>query len=65
MPEIVTRVVWTLGNFENNLGIDHNFSKYLKESCVLDLVQYFSFKYFQIQTFPMVEKCYQLKVDEM
>ena len=32
--------------FGHNVGIDHKFSKYLKESCVLDIGQHFSFKYF-------------------
>ena len=32
--------------FQNNFGIDHQFTKYLKESLGLDFEQYFSFKYF-------------------
>ena len=44
--EILPRVVWTSGNFENNFRINHDFTKYLKESCGLDFVQHFSLKYF-------------------
>ena len=29
-----------------NYGINHKFTKYLKEGCVLDFDQHFSFKYF-------------------
>ena len=32
--------------FQNNFGIDHEFTKYLKESCGLDFNKHFSFKYF-------------------
>ena len=44
-----TSVVWTydtVDTFQNNFGINHKFSKYLKESCGLDFNQHFSFKYF-------------------
>ena len=40
----LTRVVWTTDTFEDNIGINHKFTKYLKESCGLDLDQYFSFQ---------------------
>ena len=32
--------------FVNNFGINHEFKTHLKENCVLDFDQYFSFKYF-------------------
>ena len=32
--------------FENNFGINHKFTQYLKESCGFDFDHYFSFKYF-------------------
>ena len=42
----LTRVVWTFNYFENNFGFDNNFTKYSKETCGLDFVHYFTFKYF-------------------
>ena len=42
----LTRVVWTLRTFGNNLGINHKFTKYLKESCGADFDQHFIFRYF-------------------
>ena len=42
----LTSVVWTFHTYENNLGVDHTFTKYLKESCVFDFDQRFSFKFF-------------------
>ena len=44
--EILTGVVWTIDIFENNFGITHKFTKYLKGSRVLNFDQRFSFKYF-------------------
>ena len=32
----LTRVAWSFDIFEHNLGIDHKFTKYLKENCTLD-----------------------------
>ena len=40
-------VVWTYDNSENNFGINHNFEKYLKESCY----EHFFFKYRLIVAF--------------
>ena len=37
----MTRVVWTCGNFENNFGTNHNFTKFLKESSGLVFVLQF------------------------
>ena len=39
-------VVWTFDTLENNLVINLKFTKYLMESCVLDIDPRFSFKYF-------------------
>ena len=44
--EILTNVVWTFYAFQYNFGINHNFIKYLKESCGLDFDRHFSLKYF-------------------
>ena len=38
--------VCTYDTFENNLGIDYQFEKYLKENCRPSSNQHFSFKYF-------------------
>ena len=38
--------VWNFGNFDNNFGINHDFKKYLKESCWSSSEQHLSFKYF-------------------
>ena len=51
LGNFLQRVVWTFVNFENNFHINHNFTKYLKESCRSDFVQHFSFKYFLKITF--------------
>ena len=39
-------VVWIIEAYKNKFGINQKFAKYLKESCVLDLDQHFSIKYF-------------------
>ena len=52
------RIVWKFGVFENNSGIIHSFSKYLKESCGLNFVQHFFFKCFRKISY-MEERCYQ------
>ena len=41
-----TSVVWTYGTFVNNFQIQHQFTKYLKESCRLGSEKHYSFKYF-------------------
>ena len=41
-----TCVVWTFQTFENNFGMQHKFTKYLKESCRQCCDEQFSFKYF-------------------
>ena len=38
-------VVWTCQSFENNFGINHNFLKYLKESCEWISDEQFFFQY--------------------
>ena len=32
-PEILTIFAWSFDTHENNLGVRHKFTKYLKESC--------------------------------
>ena len=39
-------VIWTISIFQNSFGINHKFTKYLKESLLLDFDQNLSFKYF-------------------
>ena len=46
MPgKFLTSVVWTFVTYEKYFGMNHKFSTYKKESCVLDYSQHFSFKY--------------------
>ena len=40
-------VVWTCHTFENNFGMKHEFTNYLKESCRWSSEEQFFFKYFQ------------------
>ena len=44
-PFFLTFVVWTFESFKNNFGINHKFTKYLKESRVLDFDQHFYLEY--------------------
>ena len=39
-------VVWFLEYIENNSGLKQKLTKYLKRSCWLNFVQYFSLEYF-------------------
>ena len=38
LGDLLTDVVWTYNTFENNFGIDHRITKYLKENCGLGSV---------------------------
>ena len=48
-------VVRTFDTFQNNFGINHKFTKYLKESCGFDFNQHFSFKYFLKKCFCLID----------
>ena len=43
---VFTSVFWTFDVCEDNFNPDPDLTKYLKDSCVLDFFQCFSFRYF-------------------
>ena len=58
------RIVCILETFENNFGVNHKFTKYLKEGCGLNLDQHSSCKYFlQIALFVEVSLLEKNRLD--